>query len=257
MGQRALEVRGRGVTTSALGVGSDYNEALLVEIANQGGGRFYHVMHAHQIVPYVAGELGEASAVAAREASLRLVLPKSAGLQLFSAAYFVSSESVVSLGDIPVDTQLEVLLRMQLPPQKAGSRLRIDGTLGYKSPAGNELATTLNPVTVRYVAAGEFEMRDGAVVPIVKRVLEQMKARGVLSRARAAAAQSPAQAAKHAWVGLDELRSYASLLGEEEAAKYAAEQETAFAALDASPAAAKAAVSSAYQRQRGTKSFDS
>jgi len=256
VGERALKARRRRITTSALGVGSDYNEALLVEIANQGGGRFYHVLHAHQIVPYVAGELGEASAMAAREAVIRLVLPKSAGLQLFSPAYSISSESVVALGDIPVDTQLEVVLRIQLPAQKAGARLPIEGMLTYKSPAGNELSSPLNVVTLRYIPAAEFEMGHGAVAPVVRRVLEQMKARSVLTRARAAAAHGRAQADEQASLGLKEVQTYASLLGEEEAAKYAAQQVEAFALLDASPQAAKAMVSSAYKLQRGTKSFD-
>jgi Mg-chelatase subunit ChlD len=256
VGARALEARGRGVTVSTLGVGSDYNEALMVEIANQGGGRFYHVLHAHQIVPYVAGELGEAGAVAAREASITLSLPDATGLQLFSSAYKVTSQSVVALGDIPVDTQMEVVLRLQLPGQEAGSRIPIEGVLSYRSPAGTELTSPLNVVTVRYVPAPEFRQADGAVAPVVRRVLDQMKARSVLLRARTAAAHGQARAREQASTGLAEMRTYASLLGEREAEEYAAEQEKAFAALDSSPRVAKAVVSSAYRRQRGTKAFD-
>ena len=94
-------------------------------MANQGGGRFYHVLEAQQIAPYVAGELGEISALAARDTVLRLVLPGGTGLEPFAAAHTVSSQSEVSLGDIPTDTELEVVVRLLLPaqPALAGSRL--------------------------------------------------------------------------------------------------------------------------------------
>jgi len=256
VGERAFEARQGGVTTSTLGVGSDYNEALMVEIATQGGGRFYHVLHAHQIGPYVAGELGEVSALAARDVALHLTLPTGSGLQPFSSAYAVSAQSVVSLGDIPVDTQLEVVLRLLLPLQPAGSRLPIEGTLTYRSPAGNDLTTPLNVVTLRFVAPAAFGRRDGAVVPVVERVLEQMRARSVLGTVRAAAVGGRAAADDQARLGVAELRAYASLLGDEAAEELAAEQERTFLAMAAAPAATKSAVSRAFSRQRSTKDFD-
>jgi Ca-activated chloride channel family protein len=256
VGARAFEARQKGVTTSTLGVGRDYNEALMVEVATQGGGRFYHVLHAHQIAPYVAGELGEVSALAARDATLHLELPVGAGVQPFSSAYVASTQSMVSLGDIPVDTQLEVVLRLLLPPREAGSRLPIEGSLTYHSPAGNELTTPLNVVTLRFVASAAFDRREGAVVPVVERVLEQMKARSVLGAARAAAVAGRAAADEQARHGVAELRAYASLLGDEEAEKLAAEHRQTFAAMAAAPEAAKGAVSLAFSRHRSTKSFD-
>jgi len=65
VGQRGYEARRRGIIVSTLGVGTDYNEALMVEIATQGGGRFYHVLDPAQVGAYMAGELGEAASLAA------------------------------------------------------------------------------------------------------------------------------------------------------------------------------------------------
>jgi Ca-activated chloride channel family protein len=265
VGERALEARERGITTSTLGVGGDYNEALMVEIAVQGGGRFYHVVSAHQIVPYVAGELGEAGALAARDAALHLALPNGTGVQPFSSAYAIGSplaptegvglQMVVNLGDIPADTQLEVVLRLLLPPQPAGSRLPIEGHLAYRSPAGNDLTTPFNIVTLRFVALAAFDRREGAVLPVVERVLEQMKARSVLGTARAAAVHGRSAADEQARLSVAELRDYASLLGDDAAGAVASEQQQALGAMAAAPAAAKAAVSRAFSQQRGTKDF--
>jgi len=286
VGERALKARQQGITTSTLGVGSDYNEALMVEIAIQGGGRFYHVLHAHQIIPYVSGELGEVSALAARDAALHLTLPQGTGVQPFSSAYNVLAspatgmesaeetlsqpsklvrggkthesvqKSTVSLGDIPVDTQLEIVLRLLLPPQPAGSRLPMEGTLTYRSPAGNSLTTPLNIVTLRYVTPADFDRRRSAVVPVVERVLEQMKARSVLGTVRAAAVGGRDAADERARLGVAELRAYASLLGDERAEELATEQQGLFAAMAAAPAASKAFTNRAFARQRGTKKFD-
>ena len=70
IGQRAKMAAESGLVISTLGVGMDYNEALLVEIAAQGRGRFYHVQTADEIIPYLTGELGEAANVATQNVKL-------------------------------------------------------------------------------------------------------------------------------------------------------------------------------------------
>lgn len=255
IGSRALAARQQGITTSTLGVGTDYNEALMVEIANQGGGRFYHVLEPRQIPLYMAGELGEVSALAARNAVLTLELPAGSGIQSFSPSYTINAQSQVLLGDIPVDTSLEVVLRILLPPQPIGARLPIKALLSFTSPAGRLSELPLNPVTVRFVAATEFGRRDGIVRPVIERVLEQMQARATLSSRRVAALQGRASAAQFGRLSLAELRDYASLLGDERAEEVVASQEHVFAQVMMSPPAAKAAVYEAFRRQRGAKDF--
>jgi len=256
IGQRAYDQRQDGITTSTLGVGSDYNEALMVELATQGGGRFYHVRDPQQIAAYMAGELGEISALAAQHASLHLTLPQDAGIQPFSSAYGVSSEATVTVGDIPIDTELEIVLRVLLPAQPAGARLPIKGTLTYCSPAGNELSAELNVVTLRYISEPSFEFRDGAVAPVVERVLGQMEARSVLGQARVAATKGAEAARGAAQASIDQVREYAALLGEDRAREAAADQQQVFYSMASAPSAAKASVHEAFRRQRSTKDFD-
>jgi hypothetical protein len=160
------------------------------------------------------------------------------------------------IGDIPVATQLELALRLLLPPQSAWARLPIDGSLAFRSPAGNDLTTPLNVVTVRFVAAAAYQRREGAVLPVVRRVLDQMRARSVLSTARSTATVGRTVAEKRLRDDFADLRSYASLLGDEEADEFAEAQVPAFMMRQAAPQAAKAAVADAFRRQRGTKKFD-
>jgi len=258
VGQRGYQARQRGIIVSTLGVGSDYNEALMAEIATQGGGRFYHVKTAGQIGAYLTGELGEVAALAAREAKISLTIPAGAALIPLSAAYLAQQygdQAAVTIGDIPSDIELEIPLRLALPAQPAGSKLSIQGTLTYRSPAGNQLSAPLNRVTVRFTEPAAFGRRDGVVVPVVERVLGQIKAAGVLGTSRAMA-KGAAEGARRADADLAALREYALLLGEERAGEETLGVKNQYAQMQAAPAAAKGMVAAAFARQRSAKKFD-
>lgn len=260
IGARALEAAEHGVMVSTLGVGSDYNEGLMAEIATQGGGRFYHVKGAQQIGAYVAGELGEASAMAAREVALHLQLPAGTQVSAFSAAYHVREAGQVLVGDIPADTTLEVALTIKLPPLPPQAQLKIDGQLTYRSPAGNLLELGLNPVSLRFVETGHFGLRDGVVADVVRQVLEQMRATGVLTYARTSAMHARggpvSYQAAPAPDQVSEVSKYASLLGESEAQAATQDYARTLGVMAAAPMAAKAEVASAHGKHRSSKKFE-
>jgi hypothetical protein len=164
-------------------------------------------------------------------------------------------KATVSIGVIPSDTELEIPLRLTLPAQAQGTRLSVEGDVAYLSPAGNLLSSRLNRVTVRFVDEKAFNWRDGVVLPVAERVLGQMKAAHVLGVSRAyarSAADGERQAAAH----IDELREYASKLGDERALYELQDAEQTLGAIAASPAMAKASVAAAFARQRSSKDFN-
>jgi Mg-chelatase subunit ChlD len=257
IGSHAMQARHQGLLVSALGIGLDYNEALLTEVATQGGGRFYHVEHAGQIPAFLAGELGEVAMLAAREVRLRLVIPPGATLMPLSAAFPIEQadgEAVLLAGDIPCETELEIPLRLALVGGAAGSRLSIIGRMTYRSPAGNELETPVNRVTVRFLEKAKFALREGVVVPVVERVLARMSAASLLGISRTMALK-PDQAEKASQTTLEALQAYASLLGEERAKQEVGAIREQFINFYSSPAAAKQAVSFAHASVRGSKDF--
>jgi Ca-activated chloride channel family protein len=258
VGQRGFAARQQGMIVSTLGVGQDYNEALMAEIATQGGGRFYHIETAGQIVAFLAGELGEVASLAARETTLHLDLPDGATLVPLSSAYPAQQgggKATIAIGDIPSDTELEITLRMTLPAQKAGKRLSVEGAVQYHSPAGNLLSSRLNRVTVRFVEQATFSLQEGVVRLVAERVLEQIKAANVLGVSRAYA-RSAADGVRQAEVQLEMLREYAGKLGEERAIFEAKAAEQTLNAIAASPTMAKASVAAAFSRQRSSKDFN-
>jgi Ca-activated chloride channel family protein len=258
VGQRGRAAREQGIIVSTLGVGGDYNEALMAEIATQGGGRFYHLQSAGQIAVYLTGELGEVASLAARETVLSLDLPPGATLVPLSSAYPAQQgqgKAKVTIGDIPSDTELEIPLRLTLPAQPGGAKQSVEGSVQYRSPAGNPLSARLNRVTVRFVEQATFGVRDGVVLPVAERVMEQLKAVHVLGVSRAYA-HSAGDGQRQAATQLEALREYAAKLGEERASYELREAEQTLGAIAASPVQAKASVAAAFKKSRSTKDFD-
>ncbi len=256
IGALAAQGRSQGLTVSSLGVGSDYNEALLSEIASQGGGRFYHVQQPAHIVTFLTGELGEMSGLAARDLHIHLELPAGAVVQTLSAAYPVSqdgSHAGILVGDLPADLEMEIPIRLLLTSQKAGARLGVQGFVSYHAPGGSHLKSILNPVTLRVVEGGQFQLRDGIAAPVVERVLAQLKAAAVLTTSRAMA-QAPGAGVQAHQVQRDHLHAYAQLLGDERAHKEAAELDSVYQVM-ASPSApaAKQSVASAHAFMRSAR----
>lgn len=257
VGQRSYLARQESILVSTIGVGSDYNEALMAEVATQGGGRFYHVLSADQIVPYLSGELGEVASLAARQAVLELEIPAGGVVMPFTAAYPVQQsdgKARVTLGDIPSDLEMEIPLRLTLPAQPAGTKLSIEGELVYSSPAGKQLSTPLNRVTVRYVDQGQFSLRDGVVTPVVERVLVQLKASQVLNYSRSMA-RGNEDARVSSQIGIRAVREYASLLGDERAERESHESIEALNLISTSPLQAKMHVANSHAVMRSSKRF--
>lgn len=73
--EHARQLRLRGIVTSTMGVGADFNEELLEAMARHGGGRFQYVETARHIPDCVQGELGELLQLYARKLAVEVDLP--------------------------------------------------------------------------------------------------------------------------------------------------------------------------------------
>lgn len=257
IGQAAAKAREDRLIVSTLGVGDDYNEALMTEVATQGGGRYYHIEEARQIPIFVAGELGEVASLAAREVKIKLSLPQGATILPFSPAYPVQqagNEAEILVGDIPCDTELEVPLRLAFLAHKKDSRLSVDGALEFKSPVDKAHSIPINRVTVRFTDQAAFQLREGIVKPVAEKVFAQMKAASVIRVSRVRAMR-PSEAVQSTNMAINQLRDYASLLGEELAEKEMNEASAELHAMGINAAAAKHSVSRAAAHIRSIKDF--
>ena len=142
LGRHAAELRGRGVTTTTFGVGEDFDEALLQSMADAGGGHFYFIENAAQILDHVATEVGELLAVVARDVVLEVTAPESVAVGSLSP-YPVErhgSRLQLRLGDLIAEQRLEVVLRFKFPfgpvGQEVGALIAVVDREGLLNLAG-------------------------------------------------------------------------------------------------------------------------
>jgi Ca-activated chloride channel family protein len=126
----AGELRRRNVSTSTFGVGADFDERLLRDMAHEGGGNFYFIEDQSQITSMLTGELGEALEVTLKRASVNLALPSGAEavcLNTFRQATLHDRNEVrVELGDLVSSQEVDVVVRLSFPPGALGADASVD-----------------------------------------------------------------------------------------------------------------------------------
>ena len=119
LAHHAGELHKRGIDTSCFGVGADFDERLLRDIATEGGGNFWFVQHAQQIPDLITSELGEALEVVIPRASLAVTVPRGAEATVMNSFRYRRSERrsgiTISLGDLVSAQALDVIVRVKFP----------------------------------------------------------------------------------------------------------------------------------------------
>jgi hypothetical protein len=225
----AGELRARGITTTTFGVGEDFDEQLLQSMADAGGGHFYFIADAAQIVDQIASEVGELLEVVARDATVEVTAPDGMGVAVDSLSRFpVESRGnrwLVRLGDLIAEQRLEVVLRVRFGYGGIGQEVGI--LVGVSDREGTLAAAGLAPVPVGWQYAddptNDAQPRDRAVDRAVARLFAaraRQEAVNLNRRGDYGAAQHAVRAVAHriaAYAGGDtELRELVVKLGEEE-----------------------------------------
>ena len=102
LARHAGELRRRGIATTTVGVGQDFDEGLLSAMAEAGGGNFQYVAGPDGLRAFFAHELQELFSVAATGLTVTLVLPPGVDAELVSAFPLESRGNAldVAIGDL-------------------------------------------------------------------------------------------------------------------------------------------------------------
>ena len=105
-----------GVTTSTIGLGIDYNEDLMEQIAVSGGGRYHYLKTSAQMAKILDDELQHGRNVVASRVRLHLPRALAPGLRLLEAAGQVDSGAAdqlqVDIGDLAAGEERHVLVKV-------------------------------------------------------------------------------------------------------------------------------------------------
>jgi Ca-activated chloride channel homolog len=115
--RHAGALRERGVMTTTIGLGEDFNEELLRAMALAGGGNFYFVERASQILDTMTSELQETLDVVARAVTLTVSGPNLLTVEPLTDAIVERVDDAwrLILGDAVAEQDFEVVFRINFP----------------------------------------------------------------------------------------------------------------------------------------------
>jgi Ca-activated chloride channel family protein len=155
----AAELQRRGVATSTFGVGVDFDERLLRDMAHEGGGNFYFIEGAAQIPRMLTSELGEAIEVTVRSAVLEITLPRGADAEPVSRfrhrRAHGDNELRIELGDLVSEQQLAIVVKVTMPAGEMGSAAGVGVTL-----TGRGITATTAESKWTYATDGDDEAQE-------------------------------------------------------------------------------------------------
>lgn len=150
LAEHSRELGGRGVRTSCLGIGNDYDERLLEAIATSSRGHSYNVETAVQIPDILTSELGEALETVARDVVVRVRPSLSAGVgPTFRSGLSGSGGTVTikTLNRYPLTTHGDGSASLQLGDLTARQEVALVFRLKFPAGRSGEHASALFGVT--------------------------------------------------------------------------------------------------------------
>jgi Ca-activated chloride channel family protein len=119
-----------------------YNENLMLGLANNGGGNYYYLESTRDLASVFRREFHLMSGLVARNARLDLKLGSHVGVcDVVGAEYHVDGEACeIVLGDLYGNDRREVTVELRLPPGE-GQRLVVRGDVKYEVDGGRVMAS--------------------------------------------------------------------------------------------------------------------
>lgn len=178
----ARQARQAGVLLSTLGIGVEFNEELLIPLAEATGGNAYFIERPEQIVTAFRQELGAALAVTCRNVEVKLGLTPGVELRrvsrvlpligAFDPGPDLGGSYALPLGDYDPAAPPALLVELVVPPCEPGIFRAAQALLAWDDPArGGLRANVRQDVVLRVAASGAAAAPPNArVVSIVDKV---------------------------------------------------------------------------------------
>ncbi len=120
-----------GTTTSALGVGTDYDERWLTTVADAGRGNYAFLAQGSELAGFLARELEQASTTVADLTAIDVALPE--GWRVAEAYGGTWSDGHVALGSLVTGERRRVTLRIEAAAGAPGTEHALPVALRYRS----------------------------------------------------------------------------------------------------------------------------
>jgi Ca-activated chloride channel family protein len=165
----------RGFTVSALGIGSDYDDAYLAGISDAGRGNYEFLRDTSALSRFLSKELREAFRTRVRNVEARLALPPDARIRNVWGATWDSNH--LSLGSLFAGDERRVVVSVDVPTGSPGSSVDFGGTLSWRLVDGSSVDLELTPIRVIAVTSPEEvdDARDMSVIASATSVMASQR----------------------------------------------------------------------------------
>lgn len=167
----AAELRTRGIATTAMGVGVDFDEMLLSAMAEAGGGNFRFIGDPSELPAFFADELGELTNLVGLRPKLELTVPHGVRAELVNAfpVTRVARTFAIDLRDLASGDGIDLIFTISTAPGATGEIPAFAANLVWTDPdsgASVEITCPIDPIS-RVVA------EEAAIVPTDDSVRER------------------------------------------------------------------------------------
>ncbi len=147
--RHATELRQRGISTTTLGMSTNFDDSLLSGMAEAGGGNYVYLESASQLTHTFERELGRLIATTATRVNLRLHLPEGLHGELISRFPVERSghRFDIAIDDLVSGDEVVLIFELTSRDLRAGDRLPIECSLRWTDPATGDRRTDSSPVT--------------------------------------------------------------------------------------------------------------
>jgi Ca-activated chloride channel family protein len=121
---QAGELAARGVTTSTIGIGSDFNEDLLIPMAEAGRGNAWHVERAEDMARIFATEMEGLIAQVGHTVSLGFTPSDDVRVQEVLNDFEATHTGRYKLPNLLAGSPIDIVVRLKLPAQSVGTRFK-------------------------------------------------------------------------------------------------------------------------------------
>jgi Ca-activated chloride channel family protein len=130
----ARQYRSKSISLTTMGVGLEYNENLMVGLAESGGGNYYFIESPNSLASILNKEFNMLSSLIAQNASIEITLGRGVSVQdVIGCEYHSASERyVVPVGDLYSNERREFTVELFVP-EGNGSLTVATGILRYES----------------------------------------------------------------------------------------------------------------------------
>ena len=152
LAEMGRNLRDKGYAVTTVGLGDDYNENVMVAVAEASGANYYYVKDAEKLPSVFEEELGQVKNCVAQDVHIIIEVPE--GIEPIEiigmpGVHFSGRKATISLGSLYASQRRDLLVRCRV-----------------KSPGGD--SAEIGRIHISYVAPGDGKERESDAVAAVK-----------------------------------------------------------------------------------------